>query len=88
MEIRSITFALFCFVCVSVGALTTNGSERLDFDPDIRPILSGVADELLCAVFWYAESSSKSFSESRVDTIQYAVFKGVFESLLFQKRKW
>jgi hypothetical protein len=31
---------------------------------------------------------SKSFSESRVDTIQYAVFKGVFESFSFKKRKW
>jgi hypothetical protein len=30
---------------------------------------------------------SKSFSESRVDTIQYAVFKGVFESFSFTKRK-
>jgi hypothetical protein len=31
---------------------------------------------------------SESFSESRVDTIQYAVFKGVFESFSFTKRKW
>jgi hypothetical protein len=31
---------------------------------------------------------SKFFSESRVDTIQYAVFKGVFESFSFKKRKW
>jgi hypothetical protein len=29
---------------------------------------------------------SKSFSESRVDTIQYAMFKGVFESFSFTKQ--